>query len=259
MARVIILLLGFFLGLSGAVPIRVGAYTARPGLLEPNLARIEKELGLRLQITELGGVDMLKAVDAGRLDVVFVAGSLENLLETARAHGYSTKPSFEYHHCVVGEDELSVLVNPEVLTDSYLLIAELSPATIRGLFTGRIHNWKEVGGADLPVVVLKARQMHTTNNLFQRVALRGEDFSPESRIVDGSLNTYVDTVSRTRGGIGIGPLPFARSAKVWSPVQAMKIRRPFIMVVSDRVSPSLKPRLAKLVELLRALSPPEEK
>jgi len=258
MARFFLLVLSLLLafpGFAGGSTIRVGAYTAKPGLLDPNLVRIERELGIRLDISELGGVDMLRAMEAGRLDAIFVAGSMENLLETAQKQGYPTKPIFEYHYCQVGEDELSVLVNPDVLTDASMLMAELNARTIRGLFTGRVRNWKEAGGPDMPVVVLRARQMHTTNNLFQKIAMQGEAFAADARIVDGSLNAFVETLSRTRGAIGIGPLPFVRSAKVWSPAQAMRIKRPFILVVSDRATPGTKKSLARLVDFLKRLSP----
>lgn len=242
-------------GFAGGSTIRVGAYTAKPGLLDPNLGRIQRELGIRLEISELGGVDMLRSLEAGRLDAIFVAGSMENLLETAQKHGYPTKFIFDYHYCQVGEDELSVLVNPDVLTDASMLMAELDPGTIRGLFTGQIRNWREAGGPDMPVVVLRARQMHTTNNLFQKIAMQGEAFAADARILDGSLNAFVETLSRTRGAIGIGPLPFVRSTKVWSPAQAPKIRRPFVLVVSDRATPGMRRSLARLVDFLRRLPP----
>jgi len=45
--------------------VRMGTYTAIHGILKPSLLRMGKELGIRMEITELGGMDMLLDLEAG--------------------------------------------------------------------------------------------------------------------------------------------------------------------------------------------------
>lgn len=236
--------------LAAQATLRVGTLTAIPGLLDPIKAALEKEKGIRLEYTQKGGVDLFLDLEAGKLDVLVLGTSLESLLELAKARNHPVKLPYEYPHCQVGEDQLSVLVNPDVLTDAQMLAADLNRETLKGLFTGKFKNWKEVGGPDLPVVVVACTTLQVTNAVFRTSALDGEDFAPGHRTVGGTLKDIIEAINTTKGAISIGPLALTAHSKIWSPVQATKVVRPFTLIASAKSTPEVKKAVAGLTEFL---------
>jgi len=236
--------------------IRVGAVTAIPGIFDPIQAHLEKERGIHLVFTEKTGTEMLADVQEGKLDVAVAGITMEGWLEAMQKQGRPVKPLAEYKHLQIGTDKLSVLVNPDVVTDIELLVREISKEDIKKLFTARIKNWKELGGPDLPVVVLLSQQFVTTAKVFQDKALDGEPFTADCVRIEGGIRGIAPALIKTKGAITIGPLALTRNSKIWSPTQAPRIERPFTMVISSTLSPEAKKAVASMVEFI--LGPGQE-
>ena len=231
--------------------LRVGALGAIPSILDPIRAGLEKDQGISLVYSEMGAADAFAALEADKIDVAVMSTSMEGWVELMAARGATVKPTFEYRHCIVGTDELSVLINPEVLTDASMLVADLDKATLKKLFTGVIRNWKEVGGPDLPVVVLGWNKLQVTAKEFRDKALDGAPYrADQTMLTCASIHAYLDTLGSTKGAIGLGPLAVTRSAKVWSPEQAPRLVRPFTLLLPARSTPAVT---GAVVELIRTL------
>ncbi len=58
---------------------------------------------------------------------------------------------------------------------------------IRDIYTGKITNWKEVGGEDTPIVLVSREDGSGTRDAFQEiVGFNSEEISPQAQISDGS-------------------------------------------------------------------------
>ncbi len=80
----------------------------------------------------------------------------------------------ELREYVLGYDGIAVVVHPGNP------VGELSIAQLSDLFTGRIRNWSEVGGADLPVHRISRPSYSGTHAFFRdKVLRRGNDHGPE--------------------------------------------------------------------------------
>jgi phosphate transport system substrate-binding protein len=83
---------------------------------------------------------------------------------------------------LIGTDTIALAVNEKNP------VTQLSLAQLRGIFTGRISNWKEVGGLDLEVIPMIVGPESATRFVFRALVLGGEDYaaakvvSPDSRI-----------------------------------------------------------------------------
>lgn len=89
-------------------------------------------------------------------------------LEMAKKNGHDAK------EFAVGIDALSVVVNPANPVNQ-LTIEQLSD-----IFVGKINNWKEVGGADAPIVALSRERNSGTHVYFlEHVVRKGNAKGPE--------------------------------------------------------------------------------
>ncbi len=95
--------------------------------------------------------------------------------------------------CVVG---MGPVVHPDVKVDN------LTIAQLKDIFTGKVTNWKDVGGADQEIVVINRASGSGTRATFERAVLGGEDapqdFKPQEQ---DSSGTVVKMVAETPGSI----------------------------------------------------------
>lgn len=95
----------------------------------------------------------------------------------------------------VAIDGIAFYVNPQVS------ILGLSLNQIRGIFTGKITNWKQLGGSDLPIVPFSLDPQYSgTADLIETKVLAGVKFSPNVRLVETTTET-IRQVAKTPGGI----------------------------------------------------------
>ncbi|HVR08532.1 MAG TPA: phosphate ABC transporter substrate-binding/OmpA family protein [Thermoanaerobaculia bacterium] len=127
-------------------------------------------------------------------------GVKENELAEARKLGV------ELREFVIGYDGIAVIVHPGNP------VAELTIAQLSDLFTGKIHNWREVGGPDLAVHLVSRPSYSGTFSFFRdKVLRRGNDKGPEDYAASAEFieenGTILDKVAREPGAIsyvGIG-------------------------------------------------------
>lgn len=106
----------------------------------------------------------------------------------------------------VARDGLAIIVNPANP------VAELSMEQIRKIFTGEYANWKEVGGQDLPIIVLSRESSSGTFVFFQEFVLNKADYTPKARLLAGT-SALVQSVAADQGAIAYVGLAFALEAK----------------------------------------------
>jgi phosphate transport system substrate-binding protein len=254
MRSVAFLLLAAMAGavLTAQTTIRIGTVAGFPAIFDPIRAHLEKDTGLKLAYLELGAVDSFQGLQAGKLDIAVAASSMESWLELMQSKGVKVKAAFAYRHCSIGQDGLSVLVNPDVLTDASMLVSDLDRATIKKIFLGTIRNWKEVGGPDLPITVVLWNKNQVTNKEFREKALDGEPYAPNhTMLTKDSYRDLLEFLGKTKGSVGIGPLAITKSSKIWSPEQAPKVQRPITMLVADHPTPEMAKAVATLLAYIQ--------
>lgn len=95
--------------------------------------------------------------------------------------------------CVVG---MGPVAHPEVG------VSDISMDDLAGIFTGAVTNWSEVGGADVPIVVINRASGSGTRATFEGSVLRDvevpADFTPQEQ---DSSGTVAQMVAQTPGAI----------------------------------------------------------
>ncbi len=137
-----------------------------------------------VQITVQGGGSGQGAVQIGDSDV-FAEEKLENKDDAKKLKDNKV--------AVVG---MGPVVHPDVKVD------DLTIDQLKGIFTGKVTNWKEVGGDDKDIVVINRAAGSGTRATFENAVLDGgkvpEDFKPQEQ---DSSGTVVKMVAQTPNSI----------------------------------------------------------
>ncbi|MDL2260353.1 phosphate ABC transporter substrate-binding protein [Deltaproteobacteria bacterium OttesenSCG-928-K17] len=87
-------------------------------------------------------------------------------------------------------------------------VKELTKAQLADIFSGRISNWKEVGGSDAAINLYMREDGSGTREVFESKALAGGDSSSSANVVNsnGAMKTAISRDERAIGYVGIGHL-----------------------------------------------------
>lgn len=157
-----------------------------------------KSPGVSVSLKRPGSGEGLSALIAGRADIAPTSRPANRKeLAAAKAAGLTLESQS------IGSYGVAVVINAKNPVQS------LKPAQVRGIFTGKITNWKQVGGPDAairPVILDKSTGARAG---FQMLAMRDQDYAPSAL----ALRTYAEiaaAVAADATAIGytdIGPLP----------------------------------------------------
>jgi phosphate transport system substrate-binding protein len=94
-------------------------------------------------------------------------------------------------------------------------LKELTVAQVGDIFTGKIKNWKEVGGSDAPITVYSRENSSGTYEFFKEHVLKGADFAASAQTMPGTA-AIVQAVVKDKNAIGYGGAAYGGSSKMLS-------------------------------------------
>ena len=109
----------------------------------------------------------------------------------------------------IARDGLSVYVNEKNPVRSLTL------EQVRLIFTGKIRNWKEVGGPNAPIILYSRENSSGTYEFFKEHVLKKQDFAPQSQHMAGTA-ALINAVSKDRNSIGFGGAAYLAGVKALS-------------------------------------------
>jgi len=177
----------------------------------------------------------LKAALAGQVSVAGVSRSLTTEELTQR-------PYFQ----IIGYDGLGVFVNAKNPVKS------LSKAQLKGIYTGKVTNWKEVGGANLPIIACSESlgSGRATVETFKTTVLDGDAYGPVKELDDSS--DCVKLAAAELGAIAPATLAYAAPGVRALPLDGVTpspdeiragsylLSRPLLLVAKSRPTGALK-------------------
>ncbi|MEN9204463.1 MAG: PstS family phosphate ABC transporter substrate-binding protein [Thermostichales cyanobacterium BF4_bins_65] len=107
----------------------------------------------------------------------------------------------------VARDALAVVVGINNPFKGGLTMAELA-----GIFQGRITNWSQVGGPNVPIKVINRSRDSGTHDLFKSLVLLGQDFAPDSSNFTTFPQDVTTPILRALGTDGISYTTVAQAA-----------------------------------------------
>ena len=174
-----------------------GGGAAVTGFFMPCMKSYEEETGHKMVTTQTSPAAALIAVEQGRADIATVAMPFSKIVQDAKKLNFNIDTT-NYEQTLVGVNNTVVMVSKQNK------IQKLTREQLKDIFTGKVTNWKEVGGDDVPIEVVWGTQTMEQNGIFSEQVL---DSSPVTKKAIQATD-YIDIrlqVSRRPGGIGIAP------------------------------------------------------
>lgn len=107
---------------------------------------------------------------------------------------------------VIAKDGISIVANGNVT------VANLSLTQLADIYSGKISNWSEVGGANATIVVCNRDESSGTRGAFQEIVLGKVDYRKDAQICKEN-GDVAQTVASTPNAIGYVGLGFLETVK----------------------------------------------
>jgi phosphate transport system substrate-binding protein len=127
----------------------------------------------------------------------------------------------------VAKDGIAIYVNEKNP------VMELSVDQIRLIYTGKITNWKQVGGNDAKIILYSRENNSGTYAYFKEEVLRNADFAAQTQSLPGTAGV-VNSIARDVHGIGYGGSAYGKG------IRELKVKK-------DAASPALAPTVKNIL------------
>jgi len=218
--------------------VKVGAGQApTQNILVPIKGHFDKATGINLAFVAGSPKSALVLLEKGFVDAAMGGLSFEDWMKYMKEEKIEIKDPSSLQHMVVGKDKVMVLIHKDNP------VSKLTKEQLKGIFTGKITNWKEVGGKDLTIDVVWTN-LFGGNYLFYSKILEGAFLRSDMSEVDNSPMAKAHVISNV-GAIAISPLGFLDDA-VKSP-ETPEITRPITLITKGKPSPTVQ----KLIDFIK--------
>lgn len=91
-------------------------------------------------------------------------------------------------------------------------VKQLTMEQVRLIFTGKITNWKQLGGADKTINLYSRENNSGTYEFFKEHVLLKQDFAPQAQHMAGTA-ALINAVSKDPNAVGFGGAAYAKNVK----------------------------------------------
>ena len=200
-------------------------------IIKPITTPFEKATGDKINLIFGGATISFKVLDRGESEVMFAGSNFEELLAALKKEGYEVKDKSIYNVEIVGKSQIYVALNKDNPVTS------LTKEQIKGIYTGKLQNWKDVGGNDDPIMPIISSQNPATLGAFKKLALDGEDYTKDNLDI-ATFPEIANAIASNPNAIGFGP--HSLSGEGNKIPQTPDFSRPVISVTKGNPSAKVK-------------------
>lgn len=157
-----------------------------------------KHPGIDIELKRPGSTEGLAALIAGKTDIAPTSRpATKEELAAAKEAGLQLLAQ------AIGSYGVAIVVNEQNP------LRGLKPAQVRGIFSGTIKNWKDVGGPDHEINLFVLNKSTGARVGFQLLAMKGDDYAPSAKSLRDyeAISAAVAADPFAIGYTGIGPAP----------------------------------------------------
>ncbi len=186
---------------------------------------MEENAGEFVAVTGGGSGTGLSSLISGTCDIAMSSRNIKQKeIDLAKQKGINP------YEIKVGLDGLAVVVSPQNP------VSKLTLQQLADIFTGKIKNWKELGGKDLKIVILSREVNSGTHVYFKEHVLRRgdangkEEFSPSALMLSSS-QAIADEIAGNPSAIGYYGMGYISS------------KQKAVSIANDDKSPYIEPTI----------------
>ncbi|WP_076792802.1 phosphate ABC transporter substrate-binding protein [Chlorobium sp. KB01] len=195
----LVALLSFTADAGSATPVKTivldGSTTVGP-VAKSFAAYFTRKYGVRVSVSESGSGNGAKSLINGSCTIATLSRPMKDAeLAAARTKGVTPVAT------VVAMDGLAIVVHPSNP------VRALTKAQISSIYTGRITNWKQIGGPNANIVVIQRESNSGTAESFKDLVVgKGVQIkgSAETQSSNGSVKSRVSSTPTAIGYLGLG-------------------------------------------------------
>lgn len=162
---------------------------------------MKKNEGVVVQVSGGGSGTGIAALLNGTTDVCEASRDMKS-----KEYKLAEKKGIKPYRVSVALDGIAVFLN------NANPVTDLTIAQLKGIYTGAITNWKEVGGPDAEIILYGRENNSGTYAFFKEHVLNKEDYAARTQTLPGT-SAVVHAISRDKNGIGYGGLAWATDVK----------------------------------------------
>lgn len=161
--------------------------------------------GVDVLVSGMGSSAGIEAASSGTADI---GTSSRDLKEEEEGLGLAAT--------VIAHDGIAVIVNPDNP------ISAITAGQLKAIFLGTITNWSELGGPDLPIVLINRDEASGTREAFSKIVMDKEPFDIGAVVLPGTGQVR-EVVARTPGAIGYISVGFVAPRFIKTEVKALTL------------------------------------
>ncbi len=161
-----------------------------------------QKTGMQFQVTGGGSGTGFAALINGTTDICSASRPIKpeeirQLKEKYKSNGVEIR---------VAKDGISIYLNKRNPT------SKLTIRQIGDIYTGKIKNWKDVGGPNMKIVLYGRENNSGTYDFFKEHVLHKQDFDASTQHMPGTA-AVVNAIAKDKAGIGFGGAAYAKEIK----------------------------------------------
>ncbi len=215
-----------------------GSTTCQKRFLEPGNKALEAATGVSVKVLGVGTGKGLIALIQGKAKASASSSSLESSINSAKKAAKKQGSTITIPNNLRFHEIAKDVIVPIVHKDNP--ITSLSWEQLKDIHTGKIKNWKSVGGADLPIRVVTSHEGSATRAVFQKQVMNKEDYVAGAIEVK-STRKEISEVSKFKAAIGAVSEGFFKLNPAKSKiVRTDTISRPLSLLTVGNPDPSIQ-------------------
>jgi phosphate transport system substrate-binding protein len=209
-----------------------GSTTFHARLVEPYRSRIEELAGVKLHVIPNKSIWGLVSLIERRADLAMISARLDSEMDALRkvagADAGRDLAAFE-----IARSRVAFAVHPSNP------VRAMTNAQLRAVLLGQVRNWKELGGADLPIRVVATQDGGGTVAAVRAQVLDGQPISSPDAIRLESAKHVVAVASQEPGAIAIAQLSLANERKLPEVVTPTPVEQILCLVTLGKPTPPM--------------------
>lgn len=225
-----------FSGVACAEVVKLnGSTTVLKRIMEPGKDALKKATGIDLELVGNGTGNGLEDLVNGKCQAGMASEELADAVASMKdASGKAATGDLKGH--TITSDVIKVIVNPANK------LSKLSKDQLKGLHTGAIANWKEVGGDDLGVIVVTSHAGSATRKVFNKLMMDGKPYVVGAIEVE-TTRKEIDNVAdlpEAIGAVSMGFINLPGNREKVKIVETPEISRPLMLITKGEPDAGVK-------------------